>query len=139
MREETLPSGTVITINPAPFLDAKDLFQALATQFQLTPITKDMQVMELQKNLFTACVSSPLVEKLVWKCLLRCTIENEKVTPETFEDVERRQDYIPACMEVVKENVSPFLTSLSPELKGILPTQMPSSSADSAKGGTPRA
>ena len=40
-----------------------------------------------------------------------------KIDKDTFEPVENREDYIQVCLEVIKENVAPFLKSLFAEYR----------------------
>jgi len=73
------------------------------------------------KNLFCAGFSSPEIEGMVWKCMERCLYNTGtgdlRITEQSFEPVERRQDYMFVCMEVVKENIDPFGKVLFAEFK----------------------
>ena len=113
MRKVTLPSGAELTVNIAPFKDAKALFQALLKEW------KDMGP-DLPSNLgkmFSSAFSSLEVEKALWPCLTRCLYNGEKITPDVFEPDEARQDFIPACLEVVSDDITPFTKGLFSESK----------------------
>ena len=113
MRKVTLPSGAELTVNIAPFKDAKALFQALLKEW------KDMGP-DLPSNLgkmFSSAFSSLEVEKALWPCLTRCLYNGEKITPDVFEPDEARQDFIPACLEAVSDDITPFTKGLFSESK----------------------
>lgn len=124
MREVKLPSGAVLKITPAPFADAKALYQALLKEAQGVEIHSKMEMTNLYKELFCRGFSSPEVEKCLWKCLERCTYNGGngdlRVSNDTFEPVSARDDYMSVCMEVAKENVLPFVKSLYAEYQRIL-------------------
>ena len=62
----------------------------------------------LYKDIFCVGFASPEIESKLWKCFERCTIEGEKVTMDTFEPPERRDDYMSACIEVAEREHTPF-------------------------------
>ena len=115
------PSGAVLKIRPAPFADAKNLYQALLSELRDVSISTKMEMGELYKQLFCVGFSSPLIEEYLWKCLEKCTYNNGKgdlkIDKDTFEPLEARDDYMSICMEVTKENVSPFAKSLYAQYK----------------------
>ena len=117
MREVKMPSGATLKITPAPFSESKALYQALLREVKGIPINKDMPMVELYKSLYTSAFSSAEVEKALWPCMSRCLYNDLKVTPDTFEPVEARQDYEQVCIEVAKENAGPFANRLYAELK----------------------
>jgi hypothetical protein len=43
-----------------------------------------------------------------------------KIDGDSFAKREQREDYIPTCMEVARENVGPFMKSLSAEFKAAM-------------------
>ena len=118
--EIELPSGAKLQISLAPFAHAKQLYQAVLEELKLLRISSDMEVdLELIKNLFCAGLSSKKVEDAVDLCMKRVTYNNIRITPDTFEPAEARQDYIPALLEVVQVNLLPFMKSLMPRLQAI--------------------
>ncbi len=112
MRDVILPSGAKLHVAEAPFTISKALYQALLRELKYVQITSDTEFNSLYKDLFANMGSSQEVENCIWECLKRCLYNDEKVTPDTFEPSERRQDYLTVCAEVIKENVGPFLKNL---------------------------
>lgn len=120
MRKVKLPSGAELTIQPAPFVDAKNLYQALLKELKQIKIDTTMEMVELYKNLFCVGFSSPEIEACLWKCLERCLYDNLKtgglkIVPDTFEPIEAREDFTTVCAEVVKDNIYPFAKTLFAE------------------------
>ena len=110
-RNVQLPSGVELTVNAAPFKDAKNLFQAIIKEW------KDFDPQKLGSpsgmvGLFMTAFSSDEVEAAIWPCLNRCLYAGEKIVQATFEPESARPDFIPACLEVVAENITPFTKSL---------------------------
>lgn len=64
-------------------------------------------------------ITSKEVEDLIFKCMERCTYDDEKITRATFEKEERRGDFLYVAFEVLKANVNPFMSHLTSGLKGI--------------------
>lgn len=120
MRAVSLPSGGVLNVAAAPFKDAKALWQQLIAEIQTVQFS-GMDLQSVLKDLFCVGFSSQALEGHIWNCAVRCTIQPsklatiEKLTPDYFEEVERRGDFITVCSEVVKENVNPFVKSLFAE------------------------
>lgn len=112
VREITLPSGAILKVNAAPFLDSKALYQALLAETKSIPFIGKNDLGETLKNLFCAAFSSPAVDRALSKCMDRCMVGALKIDGDTFEPAERRQDYVVVCSEVARENVGPFLKSL---------------------------
>jgi hypothetical protein len=119
MREVNLPSGAVLMVMPSPFGTAKTLYQAILKEVQGIAISSTMEMATLYKDLFCKGFTSPAVEAALWECMKRCTCDQGKgqlkITPDTFEPVERRDDFMKVCVEVAKENVMPFMKSLYAE------------------------
>jgi hypothetical protein len=85
-----------------------------------------MDMMTLFKELFCGSFTSKEVERCLWACFARClysgpTIEG-KITKDTFEPLEARQDFIVVCTEVARENVLPFVNGLYAEYKTFMAT-----------------
>lgn len=124
MKEVKLPSGSILKITLSPFPVSKALFQALMKEGKGIQITSKTEMSSLYKDLFCIGFSSELVEKCVWECIKKCTLDSGKgdlrITEDTFEPIERRDDYLQVCMEVAKENVLPFMNSLYAEYQRIL-------------------
>lgn len=112
MKTVTLQSGKELAITPAPFADAKSLYQALLADLNAVKIDSKMDTSEFMKQLMCIGFSSPRIEACLWPCLARCTYQGLKIVPETFEPVEARADYLNICLEVTRENVDPFWQAL---------------------------
>lgn len=115
-REVELPSGAIMKIQVAPFKDAKNLYQVLLREFKALEFTAKTDHEVLFKNLFCAAFSSVAVEKALWECFKSCTYNTgngeKKMSEDTFEPVEARDDFTLACWEVGQENIAPFWKSL---------------------------
>ena len=115
-REVKMPSGAVLKITPAPFADSKALYQAFLEEAKGVQLNAKGQVGNLLKDLICSGFSSQKVEAALWVCMGRCIYNagkgDLKIDQDTFEEVEARQDYMDACMEVAKENVGPFTKGL---------------------------
>lgn len=125
LKEVKLKSGSVLKIMPAPFADAKALYQACLSELKTLKVDPNQEIdVNLFKDLFCAALASKEIEVHLWACMKRCLYNNERVNTGTFEPVEARGDYIEICVEVAKENVLPFGKSLYaeyfPQLEKIL-------------------
>lgn len=150
MREVKLPSGATLTVVPAPFAEAKKLFQAVMGEIRAVPVTSGgTDAGDALKNLFAQGFASPVVDAMLQPCLGRCLYNGQKITGETFEPETARQDYVPVCLEVASENVLPFGSALfaafsqafagitSAYQKFMKPTTPSSSTSNSAGAATP--
>ncbi len=127
MIEKKLPSGATLKFTIAPFAEAKALYQACLEELKTLKMDPNEQVdVNLFKDLFCAALASKKIEACVMACLKRATYDSGKgdlkIDEQTFEDVNARQDYIPACFEVAKENIAPFAKSLYAELSPLWAT-----------------
>lgn len=119
MKEISLPSGKKLSIGSTPFSESKALFQAVLEELRKIGISSKDDHMEVMKNLFCMGFSSKKVEDALAVCLKRCLYDGLKIDENTFEPEESRADYLPVCLEVVKENVAPFLKGLSAGLNSV--------------------
>lgn len=126
----TLPSGAELKITPAPFKEAKALFQAFLDEAKNLSIAPSQ--VEIYKSIFCLAFSSPRIEKAQWECLKRCTYNDLKITEDTFEPLEAREDYLKVLTEVVKVNVSPFVKGLSADFGEMFRTILGSSQASTS-------
>jgi hypothetical protein len=116
MIEKKLSSGAVLKITLAPFAEAKALYQACLEELRNLHVDPKEEVdVNLFKDLFCVGLSSKKIEAALWPCLKRATYNDLKIDDSTFEPVEARQDYVPVCFEVAKENIAPFAKSLYAE------------------------
>lgn len=120
MSEIKLPSGAVLRTSPAPFADSKALYQAFLKEAKGISFTKNSEVSALLKDVLCIGFSSPQIEEALWKCMGRCTYNELKIDQDTFENVKNREDYMKVCIEVAKENISPFMKSLYADYKDFM-------------------
>lgn len=124
MREVKLPSGAVLKIGAAPFAVAKALYQAVLNELKAIQIDSKTQVASIYKDLFCVGFSSKEIEACLWECFKKCTYNDGRgdlrIDDQTFEPIERRDDYMQVCMEVAKENILPFGKSLYAEYQKAL-------------------
>jgi hypothetical protein len=118
-KEKKLPSGAVLRFNLAKFEDGRDLYQAFAEETKAVRFNSTRETGEVWKDLAVIALSSKTIEAAIWKCFKRATYDTGtgemKITTETFEPPEAREDYIPALLEIGKENLQPFMKSLYAE------------------------
>jgi hypothetical protein len=116
--EKKLPSGAILKFNIAPFAEGKALYQAVLEEFRGLKLDPLAEIdVNLFKDLFCVALSSSKIEAALNKCIERALYNDLKIGKDTFEDVEARQDYIPLCFEIAKENIAPFAKSLYAEYK----------------------
>lgn len=113
MREVTLPSGSTLKITPAPFPEARALYQAVVEEMKGLKLDPEAEIdVNFYKDVFCVGLSSKKIEAALWKCMERSLINDLKITADTFEPVEKRDDYLTVCFEVAQENIRPFTKSL---------------------------
>lgn len=118
MTEFTAPSGATIIINPAPWKDAKALKMAISREAAIRGMNFD-NVDNSLFTLFFQLQGSQDVDNALAACLVRCTRNNEKITDNTFDNVEARADYHEIVKSCLKENLSPLVASLFSEFKNL--------------------
>jgi len=119
------PSGKKVVINAAPFRDVMALKQAIASEIANSKFKidldfsgqaasfKDMDfdVAEIVKLLALVDSSDAVYGKML-SCLVRCTHNGEKITENTFEPEDFRQDYYEIVLACLKVNLGPFFKGL---------------------------
>lgn len=126
MFEKTLPSGAILKFNLASFTEGRALYQACLEELKSLSLDPEKEIdSNLFKDIFCAALSSKKIESCVWACFKRATLSRGssgdlKIDESSFESLEARQDYIPACFEVAKENIVPFAKSLYAEFRPLL-------------------
>jgi hypothetical protein len=125
MRDVKCPSGQMLTVQAAPFEDSKSLYQALLKEIKFIDVKEDIDPLKLMKDVFCAGFSSSQIDHELTKCFKRCTYADKGIQKKidmktSFESDEGREDYLFVCMEVIKENVSPFLKHLSAQFSELL-------------------
>jgi len=126
MKEITLKSGAVLKITLSPFAESRALYQAILEELKPLNIGGEKEFSQLFKDLVCTGFSSRKVEFCLETCFKRCTYkgindkDGLKIDKDSFEKEENRQDYIPVCIEVIKENIMPFLKGLFVEYRQFL-------------------
>lgn len=108
-----LPSGRELKITLSPFHVSRDLYQAMLEE--IVNLKLDMHADidgNLYKNIFCIALSSKKIEKALWKCMEKTTIDGIRVTEDSFEAEDHRDDYFNVMFEVAKANIQPFTKSL---------------------------
>lgn len=117
----TLPSSAVLEVDLAPFADGKALYQAFLEEVQGVRLDPQAQVdVNMWKEFACIALSSKKVEKAIWVCMGRATYNKLKVTQDTFEPEDARQDYFDTMMHVAEVNVRPFTKPLLARYKNVL-------------------
>lgn len=114
----SLPSGAVLEMTLAPFLEGEKLFSATAECLKSVKAdglnTEDITAsFDSLKNAVLACITSKDLKEALLVCLKRCTYNGQRITSwDIFEDINAREDYLSVCWEVVKFNLTPFTKNL---------------------------
>lgn len=98
----TVPSCAEVIINAGGWDEANNLINTIRRNIALVPETSSF----MQTEMFIR--SAPDVIEALWKCLSRCTYNGSKITKQTFEPVETRQDYEAIVEACIDENKRPF-------------------------------
>lgn len=125
MSEFIASSGAKIKINPAPFVDAMGLKNALARQLASADLKIDFDVeKDLDLSSLTSAIlavdASADVYKAIFTCLGRCSYNGERINELTFEPVESREDYYEIIIACARENLSPFFKNLTSKLSPLV-------------------
>lgn len=111
-----LPSGAELRIQLSSFGTGRAMYQAVCEELKSLKLDPEAEVdVNLKKDLFLAMMTSKKVESCVWACFEKCLYNESRISEETFEPIEARDDYITLCYEVAKENIAPFWKSLYAE------------------------
>lgn len=120
-KEVTLPSGAKLEITLAPFEAAKTLFQAVLEEMRGLKLDPNADIdVNLYKDLFCTGFASKKVEAALAECLKRATYNGVKISKDTFEPVEAREDYMQVMLEVAMENLKPFTKNLLQQFQAIM-------------------
>lgn len=118
--ELTTARGTEVKINVADFITSMKLKKAVVeavkeSGIDVASIDLDnlkMGAIESIIQIILTADCSDKVEEAIFKCLVRCTYNGEKITKDTFEPVEAREDYYEIVIACLKENLAPFFGPL---------------------------
>ena len=130
MAEFVAASGAKVVINTAPFKDVMALKSAIGKELANSSfnLPLDMSLKNLKDvdfdiaafgKLILLVDSSEEVNKHLFSCLARCLRNDEKITLNTFEIEDARQDYYEIVISCLKVNLSPFLKALISQLPQI--------------------
>lgn len=121
MRDLDLPSGRKLHIQEADFQTSRALFEACMEEVKALKVDPEAEVdVNFLKDIFCTAVSSKKIMKCLWDCFKTVTINDVRVSNDSFEPVDARQDYYLVCWEVTHDNVLPFMKSHLPWLSIIL-------------------
>lgn len=119
--EIVMPSGAKLKITLAPFVDARNLYQAVAKETKAVQITKldqsaevDANVLNMLKEIICSSLYSKEIEAALELCMKRCMYDGKQIksVEDTFEPESARDDYLMVCFEVAKANILPFMKTL---------------------------
>ena len=129
MKEFKGLSGGKIVINCSSMSNVKKLRKALAVELkkvnidvgdpknlaELSGTFKDTNKwINIFKDVLLGLETSESFDNIIMECMKDCTYDNIMITESFFDDKpEARQDYDRIVMEVVKENLAPFLKGVS--------------------------
>lgn len=121
--KEILKSGATVEVSVADFATGWKLFCAVVTAYKLHGISlKPFETFNIgqmiKDNLtgvlegFTDILTSEYVLELLWQCgkaaIYTKNNASQKITPEVFENIDNREDFLEAMYCVAKENLKPF-------------------------------
>lgn len=120
MQAISLPSGHTLELGTPDWAPAKKLFKTLARE--LKGVDVDIEKLDLGKLLETdvlrfkdlvlQVLGSDALETCMFECAQQSLLEGQKITSQTFQNVDLRQDYLPVAWEVMKLTLTPFFASL---------------------------
>lgn len=135
MKEFKSSTGKKIVINCASMKNAKRLRKALANELlkvnidvgnpkdlsELSNTFKDTNKwLNIFKEILLGLETSEDFDNVISDCMKECTYDNIMITEDLFDDKpEMREDYDRIVMEVVKENLRPFLKGVSGMLSAV--------------------
>lgn len=118
MKETTkLPSGHELIAQEADFETGVRLYQTIAGELA----KQNIELKELSEaaiggilaKALLVLIGSRAVYDVTWECLKKATLDGMKITKETFEDMDKRADFIPCAKEVIMLNIRPFISGLN--------------------------
>ena len=121
MKEIKGNNNSVIKIGVAPWQDAVRLKNAVSRDLAKVGIDLDGITLKTEINAaliqklikpFMTIDSSEEFNTAVFKCMTRCTYNDDRITEQTFENVEAREDYYLIMLQVLTVNLAPFFKGL---------------------------
>lgn len=99
VEEIELEGGHKLTIHIANFIEGEKLFTEVAKCY-----SQGIEGVALLSNID--------VKTALFPCIKKSFFDNEPIKDLAFfEDINKRQFYVPICMNVIEVNVKPFMTS----------------------------
>ncbi len=83
-----LPSGAKLKVTPAPFKDAKALYQACLEELKGLNLDPKQEIdANFFKGLFCVGFSSQKIEAALYKCFQRCTYNGNRIVDDSIFEV----------------------------------------------------
>lgn len=107
-----------LNITKAPFDDAFDLQDSIASALKGNGISMDSGEDVLNSDVSgfidaaLSTISNKSVRENLFRCANRATYDNNVINKDFFEKEENRELYYPIMIEIIKENVGPFMRGL---------------------------
>ena len=109
----TLTSGATLDVSTLPSFEVSEALYKAFLKDVLLPTDPDKQINEsLMKDFFCRGFTSEDIRKALWKCMEKALYNGQKITKDTFESEESRQDYVDVCYHVTFRNLVPFMKGL---------------------------
>lgn len=111
----TFSNGSKADIKVLPFeqaMNLKNIFLKSISDSNLSPN-------EPLVKLYAHIDSLPEFNKVVMNCLERCLYDGKKITIDTFEPIEARENYYEIVLELLKVNITPFFKGLASRLQAL--------------------
>lgn len=113
MVEFVTKTGAKVVTNLAPWEDAKRLKAAVEKEASASGLKIDAKTdASVFVNALLSVDGSESVDAALWPCLIRCTRNSEKITSQTFDTKEGRQDYYEIVKACMTENFGPLVEGL---------------------------
>lgn len=123
----TLNSGSILELDYASWNIVKHLKNNILTIFKnnvkdfdiSTELSNVLSMVDKKEDWFILvinkflgalldCYVSEELENIFYELAKICLLNGEKITPDTFEDINNRIDYIPCFFHIIKFNLEPF-------------------------------
>lgn len=113
-------NGAKIVINSAPFVDVMTLKSAIQKELANSNIKLDVTNLSMESEIDIGSIIKVIMQidsskefyESLFKCLNRCTYNDQKVTETLFDNDDIREDYYTLAVECLKVNLKPFLKGL---------------------------
>lgn len=116
MEFETKETGAKVVLNPCSLVDAFKLKSAIQKSLLANNLNLAKVLNEDVTQLFMALDSSEEVFNCMFDCLKKSTYNGVKITYETFEQEDARQDMYEVFFQCLKVNIYPFFKPLLSQL-----------------------